>query len=210
LFGIPANYLAELFLFDLGIAPATLARIYASQLLSSAVVATVVGFWPGAALDRRAPSSRSAAAWAGRIALGVLAYEVAYFTAGLAVYPFVADAYAGRPMPTLGMIALLQMVRGLGFVGVVAALERALRATRAQVAVAAGLTLSIVGGIAPLIVPSTVLSDALRHAHLVEVGISNFLFGAFVGWLLAESSDPQTAEERRLEGAGKVTAQVRA
>ena len=68
LLGIPANYLAELFLFDLGFAPALVARFCASQLLPTAVAATVIGFWPGASVDGPGPSSRSAAAWAWRIA----------------------------------------------------------------------------------------------------------------------------------------------
>jgi hypothetical protein len=29
------------------------------------------------------------------------------------------------------------------------------------------------------------LPDAVRHVHLVEVGVSNFLFGALAAWWMA-------------------------
>lgn len=62
----------------------------------------------------------------------------------------------------------------------------------------AGATLSVLGG-GGLIVPNPYLPDAVRWAHLVEVGVSNFVYGAFIGWLLtspratAAVAQPQAA-----------------
>jgi hypothetical protein len=191
-FGIPANYLAELFIFDLGVPRTMLLRWYLQDLIVGAVVATLLG-WPRAApaaAARRA--GRAAGAWLARIGAGVVAYIVAYVTAGLAIYPWIADAYVGRPMPTFPVMVLMQVFRGLGFLAVAWAIVRLTEGTRWQVALRVGVTLSIVGGIAPLIVPNALLPNVVRYAHIVEVGISNFLFGLFAGWLLAPP--PSSAE----------------
>ena len=195
LFGIPANYLAELFIFDLGIPRATLWRFYLQDLIVYAAVAALIG-WPRA--DQRAPvprAARPAGSWLVRIALGVAAYIVAYITAGLAIYPWIADHYAGRHLPGFSVIVPMQAARGLGYLAVAWAIARVTRGTRWQAGVRVGATLSIVGGIAPLIVPNTYLPAFVRHAHILETGISNFLFGLFVGWLLAPP--PASTETER-------------
>jgi hypothetical protein len=55
---------------------------------------------------------------------------------------------------------------GLGFLGVAWAIAPLTDGTRWQAAVRVGVTLSIVGGIAPLIVPNAYLPDGVRHAHI--------------------------------------------
>jgi hypothetical protein len=47
-----------------------------------------------------------------------------------------------------------------------------------------GLLLAVVGGIAPLSGSSGGMPEAVRMVHAVEVGISNFLFGVVIAWLL--------------------------
>jgi hypothetical protein len=142
------------------------------------------------------------ARWFLRIGLGALAYVVVYFTAGLTAFPFMADFYAGRSIPNPAYIALIQLFRGLGYVGIALALVRWLPLHRMGTALTVGLTLSILGGIAPLVVPNIYLPTPVRLVHLIEVGVSNFVFAFFVGWLLgvphrtsnkAESSETAAA-----------------
>jgi hypothetical protein len=53
-------------------------------------------------------------------------------------------------------------------------------------AVLIGLIFSILGGIAPLILPNEVMPLNLRMGHLFEVGISNFLYGFLLGYILSQ------------------------
>jgi hypothetical protein len=39
---------------------------------------------------------------------------------------------------------------------------------------------------APLLLPNPYMPEPVRMAHLVETGSSNFIFGMFTGWLLAQ------------------------
>ena len=94
-------------------------------------------------------------------------------------------------------MVLMQVFRGLGFLAVAWAIVRLTQGTRWQVALRVGLTLSIVGGIAPLIVPNAFLPTVVRYAHIVEVGVSNFLFGLFAGWLLAPPPSSAESEHGR-------------
>jgi hypothetical protein len=194
LFGIPADYLAEAFFFDIGLSRPMLLRLYLDNLLVAAAVAAFVA-WSvrNAPAPAAADPSRPPRASALRLAIAALSYVVAYFTAGLAAYPYLADFYAGRVMPSVGQVALIQVFRGLAYAGIGFAIVRGLAASRLEKSLAVGLTLSIVGGVAPLMVPNAYLPTPVRLVHLVEVGVSNFLFGAFVGWLLAaRSSTPGT------------------
>jgi hypothetical protein len=93
-------------------------------------------------------------------------------------------------MPSTGNVVAAQIVRGLVFSGIVLLLVRQLRTSRRGAALVSGLTLSILGGIAPLLVPNPYLPDAVRYAHLPEVGVSNLLFGLLAGWLLATRAEP--------------------
>lgn len=43
---------------------------------------------------------------------------------------------------------------------------------------------SIIGGIAPLILPGSEMPAYIRIGHSFEVGISNFLYGLLLGYLL--------------------------
>ncbi|PYQ53161.1 MAG: hypothetical protein DMF78_09635 [Acidobacteria bacterium] len=197
LFGIPANYLAETFIFDIGASRSMVLRWYLQDLIVGAVVAALLGWRRAAQAAAARPAGRAAGAWLARIGAGVVAYIVAYVTAGLAIYPWIADHYIGRRIPTFPVMVLMQVFRGLGFLAVAWAIVRLTQGTRWQVALRVGLTLSIVGGIAPLIVPNAFLPTVVRYAHIVEVGVSNFLFGLFAGWLLAPPPSSAESEHGR-------------
>jgi hypothetical protein len=118
------------------------------------------------------------------LALAPPLYVVLYFVAGMAIWPLVASFYQARPMPSGWLVAGVQVVRGFGFGLVVYLMVRRLRLGRTPAALAAGAVLAILGGIAPLLVPNPYLPAHVRLAHMPETAISNFLFGAILGWAL--------------------------
>lgn len=109
------------------------------------------------------------------------AYLAIYLSAGALAFPHVADFYADKPLPGLGELVALQLARGVIFAfsswGVLGCQPRYAPLT-------IGATFSILGGIAPLMTANPLMPEAVRLVHAVEVGVSNFLFGAFLAWVL--------------------------
>ncbi len=105
-----------------------------------------------------------------------------------------------RTVPPVETIVLLQLlVRGPLFTGLIYLMVRALAGEHREKALWAGATMSIVGGIAPLLIPNGLFADEVRWAHLVEVAVSNTLFGMAAAWILRA---PRTANAPHLTGAG--------
>ena len=112
------------------------------------------------------------------------------------IMPFIQEFYARMPMPDpLQLIAMQGLLRGPLFVVLLYMVLGVTRAGRVEAIWMAGAALSIIGGIAPLIVPNPFFPDAIRWAHFVEVGISNFVYGSFVGWLLTRPVGEERARQ---------------
>jgi hypothetical protein len=195
LFGIPANNLVEVIFFDVGVDQATLPRLFILDFLVAAVLAGFVSW-----LTRMPSSDRGRtfgpAPLAARIAGGSAAYVLVYFAAGLVAIRFLADFYAGRT-PELGTVILVQLFRGAVLSGIAAAIVACTAAAPLRsVALTVGLTFSILGGIVPLIPPNAFLPTPVRLVHLVEVGVSNLLYGCFVGWLFVRAAAAHEARGR--------------
>lgn len=116
-----------------------------------------------------------------RLAGVVLGYELLYFGAGLLVFPYVADFYATRTLPPLGLVAGLQVPRALIFA---ASAWLWLRTGPRAAPLVLGIAFSVIGGIAPLLPENPYMPADVRLAHGIETGASNFLFGLLLGWLL--------------------------
>ena len=116
-----------------------------------------------------------------RLALVVLAYELLYFGAGMLVYPYVADFYATRRLPPVGLLAGLDTFRALLFVIWTWPL---LRLAPRHAPWLVGLGFAIIAGIAPLLPDNPYMPADIRFYHAIETGISNFLFGWILAWLL--------------------------
>lgn len=116
----------------------------------------------------------------GRIAGVVLGYELLYWSAGMAVFPFIAHFYKPEMLPHPGFVAALQVPRALVFL---AAAWPWLRTGPRAAPLVLGLAFSILGGVAPLLPDNPYMPADVRLAHGVEVGVSNFLFGLWMGWL---------------------------
>ncbi|MBC7768241.1 MAG: hypothetical protein H7124_05590 [Phycisphaerales bacterium] len=121
----------------------------------------------------------------------VLAYEALYITAGVAVFPYVSDYYAAHQIPHIGEVMALQAARACIFAAVAAVL---LRGGLRYASLVLGVAFSVVGGLAPLLPDNPFMPPQLRALHAIEVGVSNFLFGAIVGWLLTRKPKPASAQ----------------
>jgi hypothetical protein len=123
-----------------------------------------------------------------RVALLGLIYAVIYFVAGGAIYPFVREFYASKPLPAAGLLFGLQaLVRGPLLVAIGALVISILRSSRSAHALAVAVTLAGLGGLTALLPPNPLFPDNVRLVHLAEVGISNAVFGWIVGWMLTPS-----------------------
>jgi hypothetical protein len=124
-------------------------------------------------------------------------YFVLYLVAGILVRPYVIAFYQSRPLPGLGVLFTVELVRG--FLYVLAAWPWLRMITsRARTVLFLGAAYSILGGLAPLLLPNPFMPPNIRLAHGFEVGISNFVFGAMVGWALASKPHISTTESVRV------------
>ena len=189
--GIQAVSFSELLLFDIGIGTAQTIWLVGYSLAVAAITAAFMGW----AAPRRAAAGTAGAvtvrpAW---LALAPPLYIVCYFVAGMAVWPFVSEYYLhqAQPMPAVGHVLTLQVFRGLAFAAIVLLIVHACDGSRRERAVVAGLTLAVLGGVAPLVMPNPLMPTAIRMAHLFEVTPSIFVFGAVIAWALTRR--PRTA-----------------
>lgn len=142
----------------------------------AALAVTVTGRWKGTARPGVKPDMSPM-----RLVAVIIGYELLYWGAGTLVWPYIADFYATRTVPPVWLVAALQVPRALIFV--LAALPWLRTGPRAAPLVLA-IVFSVVGGIAPLLPDNPFMPPDIRLAHGFETGISNFLFGLLVGWLL--------------------------
>jgi hypothetical protein len=166
-------------------------RVLAAGACSSAGLALMVAWMTRgdrpASADAAEPPEPWPAGW--RFAVVPVLYVVTYFAAGMLVYPYIAHFYRTVAMPSLAVIILTQLlVRGPLFTGLTVLLLRFISGSAATRAAWAGTTMALLGGVAPLIAPNVIFPDAVRWAHLIEVGVSNFLFGACAAWILDSGS----------------------
>jgi hypothetical protein len=203
-YGIQATNLVEALVF---VSDVPVGRLLLQQLVVTVLYAGFLSRWAAPGAERERAGERPVPGrWgrAGRVLFCDLLYLLLYITAGLAISPWIAGYYASRPLPAPGTVLTLQLaLRGPVLIGIVLLVTRAVGRGRLESALWAGLTLSIVGGIAPLIVPNPYLPDAVRYPHLAEVGISSLVFGLFTGWFLGAAP---AGRKPSATGAGPVRA----
>jgi hypothetical protein len=130
-------------------------------------------------------STAGAGSWAWRLVVADLLYLACYFGAGSVIYPWVREFYESRNLPGQSLIAAVQLCcRGPIFIALIALLLRTTLGERREKAILVGAMLSLLGGVAPLLIPNPYFPDVVRWAHFFEVGISNFIYGAAAAWLL--------------------------
>ncbi len=160
--------------------------VFAGTTLVSALLALVLSLVPPMRRRSSPPRQFPPKLWA-RVPLVACAYVLLYLTAGSLVWPYVKSFYQSRPLPGLEVLLPIEWVRGLIFV-VGAWPWLPLLRSRGRAILFLGAAYSILGGIAPLLLPNPLMPGPIRLAHGFEVGISDFIFGALVGWTLAAQS----------------------
>jgi len=110
----------------------------------------------------------------------IAAYEFLYWGAGALVFPYIADFYAMRRIPPAGLVASLQILRSLIFVGAAWPL---LKSGLKSAPLVLALVYGIIAGVAPLLPDNPYMPPDIRFYHAIETSVSNTLFGLIVGWL---------------------------
>lgn len=144
--------------------------------LLAMIAIAVTGRWLGPG----APAVSPNLAWQRLIGV-IVGYEILYFGAGTLVWPFVQHFYADKPLPSVPLVAALQVPRSLVFV--LSSLLW-LRTGPRHAPLVLGVAFALIGAIAPMFPDNPYMPANIRLAHGIETGSSNFLFGLLTGWLL--------------------------
>ena len=185
------NLIVEAIIFNLvsfETALIALPRDIIMTLFISSALVYVLGKWDSKT-EIIEYQSITALGWVWRIAVGDFLYLFFYIAAGITLmtlYPELMEFYNEKAPPPPEIIFGTQLIRGLVFVLAAILICSTMNLTRLKKAVLVGLIFSILGGIAPLILPNEVMPLNLRMGHLFEVGISNFLYGYLLGYLLTQ------------------------
>ncbi len=171
----------------------TLLNVAVSSLVAGSLIAVL--FPPGrveegllAAL-RRYFAQRRWTAWAWRLPLAAVLYLPIYFIMGMIVSPIVTPYYTdpalglGLVAPGLEVILPLEIVRGAIFVVGLVPVIAPWRGTRASLALWLGLTIVVLGAVAPML-EAYFLPLTLRLVHGTEIAIDSLLQGLVYAWLL--------------------------
>jgi hypothetical protein len=122
--------------------------------------------------------------WTWKLAAGPCTYSILYLVAGIAVHPFIKTFYSGRWLPSLGELGAIQFLRGLLYIAVALPFLRRMTGRPLHTGLVLGLCFSVLGGIAPLLLPNAYMPVPIRIAHSIEVGVSNFIYGLAVAYLV--------------------------
>ena len=193
------NLLIEAYIFnvtDRWHTTALLIQGFIFCVLSASALVLIFGKWnaPGYTLrfDKRRMTS-----WFWRLVLGDLLYIFFYLLAGFvlySVYPQLMDFYQDK-IPPFELMIQMQFFRGGIFLLIALLLCRTLKLKLWQRALVIGLVFSILGGIAPLLMPGDQVMPAyIKFGHIFEVGISNFLYGITLAYLLGHKLDEEKQE----------------
>ena len=194
--GLHEINLLEAGFFALAIPRPVLWLLVLSGLVNGVGLALIVHALAGAGAATGPRRARAAGAWATRLLATDLGYVATYFTAGVAIAPYVLPFY-GDHVPPFGAIIAMQVFRGLVLSGIVVLLAERCAGGRGRHALLSALAWGVIGGVAPLLIPNPFMPDAVRFAHMVEVGISNPIWAAAAALLLSRArSTPAAALDR--------------
>jgi len=162
---------------------------FETTLTSAALAWLTVALYPKleeeiSAIERR-PNPPTTASWVRRWIGVSFAYVVLYITAGLLILPLIKTWYEaqGTLEPDPAFFLPFQIARGALFVACVVPLLRSMSVTRGQASLAIAVMIPLVHGVAGLIPPNPFMPDFVRHAHMLEIGWSNFALGLLIGFL---------------------------
>jgi hypothetical protein len=157
----------------------------ADALKASAAAAAAACLW-----RVREPSGPVPAGLAWKLPAIVAAYILAYFGAGYLVAwqsEAVRAFYGGGVDIEGGRLLLVQAGRGAIWAGLALIAAWSLRGPALHRALLTGAAFAVFMA-APLLYPNGFMPWAVRSIHLVEIALSNFLFGLFAVMLLASGA----------------------
>ena len=184
---IQANYLLEVVFYDIGVPRADMPWMFAHALSTSVAAGFIVALVSRLSPPPPTPPPPHAPTplpWLKLLGCGVI-YLGVYIPAGLYIaWPLVEPHYRQWPLPNPAVVFPLQIVRGAAFGMTMLLLVRRTRCDRLMAGMIGGLLLTVLGGVAPLLLPNAYLPDLVRLAHLAEIVVSNFAFGLLAAWWL--------------------------
>lgn len=126
------------------------------------------------------------------VVLSGLAYTLYYLIFGSIAYQFFTKGYypqAEQAVARLGgWFWAIEIARGILMTLAALPIIQTLRMKRWQTAIAVGLLIWIIGGLAPLVVPNELMGLRQRMLHIVEIFTQNFTFGVTGALLLRPRS----------------------
>ena len=172
----------------------TLRLTITSAALAWMAVALVPRFGTAPGSTARGPNPPTTASWVRRWVGVSCAYVVLYIAAGLLILPIIRTWYEtqGTLEPNPLVVFPLQLARGALFVAFVVPLLRSMSVVRWQASVSMAVMIPLVHGVAVLIPPNPFMPDYVRHAHMIEIGWSNFLLGLLIGFLFWKPPTPSS------------------
>jgi hypothetical protein len=130
------------------------------------------------------PVATFSKAAASRFATASCVYFVLYSVAGITVHPVIKN-FLCRPVATLSWRTFRNSIlTGTTLHRRCSSVPQANGGRRLHAGVVLSLCFSVLGGIAPLLLPNAYMPVPIRIAHSIEVGVSNFLYGLAVAWLV--------------------------
>lgn len=158
------------------------------DILAGAAIALM---WRGQSVE--APPVLRGFAW--KFPVIAVWYVVCYFVAGAFIAWQSAEVrafYANIGDISLPYLLAVQFVRGLMWAGIVWLLVRGMRGSVWVKALLSGVALSLLMDL-QLLFPNPVMPWPVRSVHMVEVGISNFVFGALAALILLSGARARSA-----------------
>lgn len=139
-----------------------------------------------------------ASEWTWKLAVIAAVYVVLYFTFGYYVAwknPAVVEYYGGTDpgglLAQMGTVVRdrpwlipFQILRAMCWTLLALPVVRSLKGPWQETALSIGFLFAVLMS-TPLLIPNPYMPEPVRMAHLIETASSNFIFGVFVGWLLA-------------------------
>lgn len=185
------NILVEAFIFNVTDRSATILQMGVNTiemaLFSFVLVKYII---KNSGTQRLAFNERKLFGWIWRIITGNLMYLIFYILAGAVLYlsvPKLNEFYVDK-IPPMDLIIKTQLfLRGFVFIAIAILIDRTVLLIKYKKAILVGLVFSIIGGIAPLLVPNEVMPQFVRIGHGFEVGISNFFYGFLMSILFYQS-----------------------
>ena len=126
------------------------------------------------------------------VVLSGLAYTLYYLIFGSITYQFFTKGYFPQAEHVVarlgGWFWAIEIGRGVLMALAALPVIQTLRMKRWQAAIAVGLLIWTVGGLAPLVVPNELMGARQRIIHVVEIFTQNFTFGVTAALLLRPRS----------------------